>query len=194
MGRRRSTGPIVLRRPEQLRAVTSTVAHQIVSVMERVRRATVSELAHEVGLPAASLYYHVRKLRRAGVLAPAEKRATAGRDEVVWELTGSEVILDPTAGGPRFLAELGRNLRARLRAVERGMLDALGRPGTIRHGRGKNLSLHQHHARLSAAKRAELYRRVDELEAFLVENDDPRQEGFTHVTVAILPVARASGD
>ncbi len=184
--------PVVLDRPDQLRAVTSIIAHQIISVMERTRRCTVSELAEHLGIQAGSLYYHVRKLQKAGVLAPHVKRSTGGRKEVVYELTGSEVILDPTASGSRFLAALARTMRTRLRAVERGFLDALSHPGTVRAGRNRNISLDQHHSRLSRSKRLELYRRIKELERFLIENDDPRQETFTHVTIAVMPVVRDS--
>ena len=185
----RRTRPFVLTRPDQLRAVTNVVAHQIVSVMERLESATVSELEGHVGVPASSLYYHVRKLESAGILAAVAKRSTGGRDEVVYELTGSEVIVDPAERSPRFLAELARSVRSRLRALERWYLAALSNPDTERTGRRRNLSLHQHHARLAPGKRKELYRRIEELEAFLVENDDPRHD-FLHVTLAVVPVAR----
>lgn len=185
--------PVVLSRPEQLRAIT-LVGHQIISVMERTRSCTVSELAEHLGSPAGSLYYHVRKLQAAGVLTSKGKQSTGGRMEVVYELAGSEVILDPTATGPRFLAALCRTIRTRLRAVERWYLDALAHPGTVRAGRGRNLSLHQHHSRLSPARRRELYRRIEELERFLIESDDPRQPTFTHVTIAVLPVVRDSDE
>lgn len=52
--------------------------------------------------------------------------------------------------------------------------------------------LHQHRSRLSKTKQRELYRRIEELERFLVENDDPRQETCTHVTIAVLAFVRDS--
>lgn len=182
------TPPVVITRPTQVRALASPVAHQIVSVMERTRRCTVAELAEHTGVEAGSLYYHVRKLRKAGVLLEHDKRSTGGRKEVVYELAGSEVVFDPSARGPGFLKELGRTIRTRLRYVERALVDALGRLGTIRQGRGQNHSLHQHHARLGASDRAELYRRIEALEAFLVEHDDPAQAEFISVTIAVAPV------
>lgn len=180
--------PVVLKRPDQVRAIASPVAHRIISVMERLRRATVSELAGHVGVAAGSLYYHVRKLEAAGVLAAAEKRSTGGRSETVYELAGSEVVVDPKGRGAKFLQELGRSIRCRLRWLERTYLAALARPETARSGRYRQLSFHQHDVRLSASKRAELYRRIEELEAFLVESDDAREETFTHVTLAVVPV------
>lgn len=185
----RST-PLVLRDPEQLGAIRSPVAHQVISVMERLRRATVAELSARTGVPAGSLYYHVRKLERAGVLAPVEKRSTGGRDEVVYQLMGSEVVLDPLARDARFLNELARVVRTRLRALERLLLAALESASCVRSGRGRNFSVHQHQSRLSARKRHELYRRIEELERFLVENDDPSLEVFTHVTLAVSPVVK----
>lgn len=184
--------PIVLDRPDQLRAVASPVAHQIVAVMERLGRGTVAELAEHTGVEAGSLYYHVRRLRKVGVLLEHGRRSTGGRQEVVYELAGSEVVLDPRKRSPGFLKELARSVRARLRYLERTYLDALGRRGTMRSGRGRNLSLHTHRVRLGLQDRAELYRRLEELEAFLFERDDPGGKSFVDVTIAVVPVAKKS--
>ena len=120
------------------------------------------------------------------MLREKEKRSTGGRQETVFEITGSEVVFDPKRSSPAFLRELCRSVRTRLRYVERAYQRALLGDGR-RAGRSKNLSLHQHHARLTPEDRAELYRRIEELEAFLIERDDPRQAEFLSVTVAILP-------
>jgi len=183
--------PVRLSTATQLKAARSPVAHQVISVMERVRRATVAELATHTGLPAGSLYYHVRRLRDVGVLREVERRSTAGRSEVVFEITGSEVVLDVDRGGEPAQQEFRRTLRTRFRALERGFLAALDRAGTRRKGRGQNLSLHQHHARLSQKDMDELQRRIADLEAFLIERDDPEQADFLHVTVAVHPVGRS---
>ena len=117
----------------------------------------------------------------------AQEEVAGGLTQLMDE--GSEVVFDPDGSSPGFLKELARTVRSRFRMVERAFIDALGRAGTVRKGRGKNLSLHQHHSRLSSRNRAELFRRIEELEAFLIEHDEPRQREFTHVTIAILPVA-----
>ena len=195
MPRPRASQDVLLTEPEEIQALASLTAHQIVSVMERVRSATVTELAEHVGIPAGSLYYHVRKLEAVGVLAPTEKRSTGGRMETVYAIQGREVVLDSSSRRPKVLAALARTVRTRLRAVERWYLAALHDGDTVRTGRGRNLSLHQHHARLSPRHRDELQRRIADLEAFLLEHDDPRRTDFTHVTVAVLPVPRpAAGD
>ncbi|QDU69759.1 hypothetical protein [Engelhardtia mirabilis] len=181
--------PVRLSGVDQLRAARSPVAHQVISVMERLRRASVAELAEHTAVPAGSLYYHVRRLVGAGALRACERRSTGGRDEVVYELTGSEVVLEADPGDAEATEEFRRTLRTRFRALERGYLGALEQPGTVRRGRGRNLSLHQHQARLSTADRDELQRRIADLEAFLIERDDPRRQDFVQVTVAVHPVA-----
>lgn len=189
-----TTSPILLRRPEDVRIVTSPIASQIVSIMERTRRNTVGELAELVGIEAGSLYYHVRKLNKIGVLLEHDKLSTGGRQEVVYELAGTEIVIDPDERSPAFLAEIARGIRSRLRKIERGFVAALGRPGTIRRTPGRNLSLHHHQVRLKKRDRAEFFRRVEELEAFLVEHDDKAQQEFLSVTLVVLPEARkASG-
>ena len=178
-----------------MRAVSSPVAHQVVSVMERVHRCTVTELATHTGIDAGSLYYHVKKMKGAGVLREREKRSTGGRRETVYELAGSEVVFDPDGTRPAFIQELCRSVRVRLRSVERAFVAALETRKARRKAAGGSApdpSLHQHHARLSSRDRAELYRRIEELEAFLVERDDPALESFVNVTIAVLPEARSA--
>ena len=109
---------------------------------------------------------------------------------MIYELAGSEVILDPEGSSAAFLKALGRSIKTRLRSVERGLLAALGRSDTIRSGRGRNLSLHFHHARLNARHRTELQRRIVALEEFLIEHDDPSVQDFVNVTIAVHPVER----
>lgn len=186
-----SKRPVVLDRAAQVRAVSGLVPHQIVSVMERVPRCTVAELAEHTGIPAGSLYYHVRKMKRAGVLLEHEKRSTGGRQEVVYELAGSEVVFDPEASGPGFVKALCRSVRTRLRFVERAYLRALERRGKRDRSGRHRLSLAQHNARLGAAQRAELFRRIRELEQFVIESDDPRRSDFVNVTIAVVPIERS---
>lgn len=100
----------------------------------------------------------------------------------------------PAGSSPRFLAELGRTIRSRLRVVARACVDARHRPETTRHGKGRNISLHHHHSRLRVAKRDELYRCIVELERFLIENDDPRQESSTNATIVVPPIERPAHD
>ena len=111
---------------------------------------------------------------------------------VVYELAGSEVVLDPKASSPAFLRELGASIRTRLRSVERGLLAALGRAGTVRSGPGRNLSVHFHHVRLKPSDLTELQRRIAALEEFLVEADDPTRKDFVNITVAVHPLERGS--
>lgn len=179
--------PILIRKPLEVRAVSSPIAHRVISVMERTRRNTVAELALLTGVEAGSLYYHVRRLKKIGVLGECERLSTGGRQEVVYEMMGTEVVIDPDANGPALLAEIGRSVRSRLKRVARDFNEALGRSGTIRRKSGRNLSLHQHQVRLSRSKRAELYRRIEELESFLVENDDAKGREFLNLTLVIHP-------
>lgn len=180
--------PIVLTRPEELRAVSGLVAHRIVAVMERLRSATVAELAERTGTEAGSLYYHVRKLRNVGVLRETERRSTGGRDEVVYELAGSEVVIDSSRADAAFEEELARSVRTRLRAVERGVLAAMEDRATVKEGRKRDLSLHFHQARLTSRDRAELQRRIAELEEWLVERDDEGRGEFVQLTIAVHPL------
>ncbi|MEV7617733.1 winged helix-turn-helix domain-containing protein [Streptomyces sp. NPDC089799] len=106
---------LVLRAPEQFKALGHPVRHRMVNVL-RQRPATLRQLADVLGMSKGTVGYHVRVLREAGLVRLAETRRVRGGTEQYFALVsrGFEVPEDALVG-PEFLinAALGEMLPAR---------------------------------------------------------------------------------
>src|SRR5262245_10366834 len=69
--------------PSAIAVLASPVRQELFDTIEALGGvATISELADQLGRPADGLYYHVERLRRAGLLVAAPVgRSPAGRSE-----------------------------------------------------------------------------------------------------------------
>ncbi|GJM20624.1 MAG: hypothetical protein DHS20C15_05390 [Planctomycetota bacterium] len=164
------------------------MAHRLLGALERLGPSSARELGLHLGCPPASLYYHLHRLRQAGVLQ-SETRARSGqRSETVFALRGRELVI--RAGkSRRASAELARSGRGLLRLAARLYAAAAERlPAKRGRPRRRNLLI-QTQARLSPADLAELERRLEEAAAFMAERDDPSRDGFHCLTVALSPTA-----
>ncbi|MBX3724495.1 MAG: helix-turn-helix transcriptional regulator [Xanthomonadales bacterium] len=85
---RRKPAPFVphpVDRPDQIRALASTVRQDIVDTVQALGSASVPELARHLSRQPDSLYYHVRALLKVGLLVrqPAD-RVQGGRSEAMY--------------------------------------------------------------------------------------------------------------
>jgi len=145
--------------------------HRIVSAMEPLETATVGEIAAATGDPPESLYYHVRRLARVGILVHVGKRSTGGRPEAVWRLPAEEIVFDKTSTDPAYLEALSRSVASLLKMVERAYRASVRPGGGRRTGRRRTLMVQQHVARLRQDDLATLNRRLEEIADFVRERD-----------------------
>ncbi|WP_354644420.1 ArsR/SmtB family transcription factor [Kitasatospora camelliae] len=97
------TRTVVLRSPEQFKALGHPVRHRMVNAL-RQRPATLRQLAEAMGTSKGTVDYHVRVLREAGLVRPGETRQVRGGTEQYFALTGdSFVFSEESAGGAEFL-------------------------------------------------------------------------------------------
>ncbi len=188
---RRRRRPLVLSRPAQVRAASSPTAHRLLGALERLGPASVRELAEQVGMAPASLYYHVRRLVEVGVVRAAGERATDRRPETLYELAGGGEVELRGGGSRRVAEEVARAGRGMLRLAARLYAEAAGERQPDRpRGRRRNV-LVQAQGRLSPAALAEVNRRLEDLAAYVAEQDDPERDGMSCLTLALSPVRRA---
>lgn len=178
----------VVRTEEQIRALAGPLQNQIVGTLERVGPSTAKELAVHVGVAPESLYYHLRKLKRAGLLLVTGRRPTSRRPEAVYALPGRELVLDATGKGSGLLEAAAALQRSLLGLATRLYERALRSGKSVRRGAKRNLCVIQVQGRLRPAKLAELNRRLEDVAEFVAENDDPGQAGFVSVTISMSPV------
>ncbi len=171
MPRRSLKRPLVVSQPSQLKALASPTAFRIVSAFERLGSASVAELADALGEPAESLYYHVKRLTRVGILTQAGVKPTEGRSSAVYEFPGRELVLDHRNRSPPFVREMERVAGALLRMAQRGWIRALRSGGARSSGATRTLMIQQHHARLRPADLRELNIKLEEIASFIAEHD-----------------------
>jgi DNA-binding transcriptional ArsR family regulator len=68
----------------QLKALASPVRQEVVDLLARTGPVPATELARLTGRPTDGLYYHLRRLQRAGLIAEAGTRLRGGRDEALF--------------------------------------------------------------------------------------------------------------
>ena len=83
----------IIRSKGQMRALAAPTRQEIVDVLPRLGGASVAELATALGRPADSLYYHLRVLKRAGLVLSAGSRTINGRPETLFRAAAPQMSL-----------------------------------------------------------------------------------------------------
>ena len=88
----------VIRSKRQMRALAASTRQEIVDVLPRLGIVSVAELATTLVRPADSLYYHLRVLKRVGLVLSAGVRTVNGRTEALFRAVAPEMILQYKLG------------------------------------------------------------------------------------------------
>jgi len=100
----------VITRGPQLRALASSTRQEILDVLARLGVASVAEIAGALGRPADGIYYHLRVLRRVGLVTSPDGRSRGGRPEALFRARAPEMALG-------YGASPAKNARAVTRIV-----------------------------------------------------------------------------
>jgi DNA-binding transcriptional ArsR family regulator len=180
----------IVREPRQVAAMASPVRVRILAVAGSAEPLSVAELAAQVGMAPASLYYHVQRLVTAGLLCERGRRRAGRRWEILYGPAG-EIVADPTQRSPAFLHALGRVYGAVLRDAARGLNRALDHERRERQGPRRSAAVRHRRVRLRTTDQAELRRRLEDLDAFLASADHPAGVAYDVTTILSRCVPRA---
>lgn len=173
---------------QQMETLASPVRHHIHLAMEMLGPCSVNELAERMGRVPETLYYHVRRLENVGILEQVGSRASGGRDEAVFQLKGERLRVDPRQSSPRFLKAMAKGCGSLLRFAQRSFVVALEGKADRRLVPQRSLRVEQATVRLSPRNLAELNRRLDGLQDFLADTDDPEGKQMYVVTISTAPL------
>lgn len=185
MARRRKR-EIRIGRADQLRALRTPMRQEIMALLTRSGPRSVGELAREMGIRPASLYYHIHELAAAGLVREAGSRAGRPRSERLYDAAADRVVLQRKSPSPELskamdavraatLAAAGRELE---QAIEAG--DAASGPGAP--------TLLRVTASLDEAALERTDRMIRELVDFMREkNDSSRGRPFA-LTLTLAPL------
>ena len=109
-------------RPAQWRALASPLRQEIFDVLEAAGPCSIAELAERLARAPDSLYFHVRRLRRAGLVVERERRREGRHVFVVVDVAARPMRIDRTKVRDRDLAAVvGGLLRLSSRDFRRGL-------------------------------------------------------------------------
>ena len=172
----------------QMEALGSPVRHQIHLTMEMLGSCSVNELAERMGRVPETLYYHVRRLEKVGILEQVGKRVGSRRDEAIFQLKAKRLRIDPSQTSPRFLKALAKGCGSLLRFAQRAFEWALKAGVDRRVGPKRRLRIEQVTVRLSDRNLARLNERLDSVQGFLADADEPGEQRMYVITLATAPL------
>ena len=178
----------MIRRPEQLELLASPLRQQVVATVAELGECSISELASELGCPADSLYYHVRKLAKAGLLLSGGKRATDGRDEEVFRVPGSDIRLDYDLSKPRAVAAIQRAAAALLRLARRDFERGAEHAQARSRGAARNLRVGRATAWLSREQLGELNELLGRIDTLLTRTPPEPGKQLHAFSFVLAPV------
>ena len=189
----RSNSPFVVRRPDQLRALRSSLRQEIVDAVAGGRASSVRELAAMLGRPADALYYHVRLLQQVGLLRSTGRRHTGAREEEIVDVPGRPIALDPQPRVAHHRDAVQRIVASMLRLTARQHSAALLRAQADRGPQGR----HQWASRVSGwftpAERRELFRTLARLNDLIQGRRRTGKRQLHAFTFALVPLAASAG-
>ena len=77
----------------QFKALTSPARGEILDIVSLMGSLSIADMAEYLGKPIDSLYYHVRKLVKVGLLVEKVKRKSKRQMEAVYDLPGRPMFL-----------------------------------------------------------------------------------------------------
>ena len=177
-------------RPAQMRALASPVRMRIISILEKREECSVRNIAAHLGMQPESVYYHVHKLVKLGLVAEKGRGPGAARPAPVFQLVAERIHVDWTNTQPAYRAALKKAVRTSHRLSERAMQEAIDDPACSINRPGAQARFQQESVMLGEAHRRELLERLEELDRFLAEKHDPAAEDVYVVTIAVAPLHR----
>jgi DNA-binding transcriptional ArsR family regulator len=178
-------------RPAQVRALESPRRQEIVDTLAALGPSSVGALAEHLGRPADTLYFHVRKLLKVGLIREAEQRKSGRHEWAVYALPRpSPAIRYDTVPARSVQRVVAGAVRQSLREFNR----AFGLPGVRLGGGDRNVWGGRTKGWLSPEEVVEVNRLLEKLSS-LVQGKGPGAGRALHslawVFTPAAPVRRA---
>lgn len=180
--------PFVVREPEQLDVLASPLRQEILGAAAELGPCSISDLARQLGRPADALYYHVRKLARAGLLVSEGKRRGSRRDEEIFGAPGGAIRVAYDLDDPRSVEAIRRAAAALLRVAQRDFERGTRHAGAKTRGRDRNLRSGRATAWLSRDQLRELNALLDRIDALLVRTPPAPGKRLCAFSFVLAPV------
>jgi DNA-binding transcriptional ArsR family regulator len=187
--------PYVITDLKAIRLLGSPLRQAMIDAIVARGPATVAELAEQFGKPPDRLYYHVRLLEGAGLLAVlAEQGAAAsnGRSEATYDVPGRPMLLKYDRKASAARAAVRRVVTAVLRSAKRDFAASLEQEDVRVDGPRRELWSGRTEAHLTGAEVEELNEALKRVQAIMGRARTPGAQGAKpyQFTWAFSPLAR----
>ena len=174
----------------QRKALASPLRLEIVSFFEHGRELSVRDVANRLGRPVASLYFHVHKLVRSGLLVESATRGSGPAAEVLYRAIAERIALPVHSSSPAAMDAVVKAIRALLRQVSREFETVCRTPDLIARQGGAQAVGRRQRVWLTNEDAAEVRKRLDAVERFLMQRSGaPGGTEYTWTSM-FLPVIR----
>lgn len=135
----RKSRPFIIRDQRQLRSLASPARQEIVDVLCELGPVAVRELAATLGRPADALYYHLRALKKCGLVRSAGRRWYGKRRQELFRSVSPDLRLEYRGGARGNGREITRIVGSMLRLGTRDFARAFRRGDAKVSGAGREL-------------------------------------------------------
>lgn len=170
----------------QIRLLQSPVRQDILDSLSASGPCTIAELAALLGLPADALYYHIRKLKEAG-LVHAEGRDREARGAETYALPAERMRLEYDLE-PEGRAAIADVIAAALRSASRDFTAALESADAVTRGPERNLRGGRARGWLSPADVVELNELLERLWAIFHRSGPTPDRQLMSFSCALSPI------
>jgi DNA-binding transcriptional ArsR family regulator len=182
----------IIRSKRQMRALAASTRQEILDVLPRMGTVSVAELASALGRPADSLYYHLRILKKVGLVLSDGYRMLNGRREALFRAVAPEMSLCYELGKKGNGSEVNAIIASMLRLGMRDFSDSFKTAQATVSGPHRELWALRKVGSLSRDQIADVNRSIDSLMEVMADtNPDGR---LYALTVVLTPLDRKGND
>lgn len=131
--------PYLIEKPEQIKLLASVVRQDILDSVAALGQCSISELSLELGMAADTLYYHVKKLVKSGLLIENGSRQTNRREEMVYTVPNGALRLNYKPNDPNNKKLVTDTVASMLRGAERDFKTGFKPNLAVTEGNERNL-------------------------------------------------------
>ncbi len=188
------TPPTALCSPAAWLTMMSPVRSEIAQALSMLGTGSVADVATIINRPADTLYPHLEKLRRAGIVIEAGVRKQGRHRLALYAMRAIDMQPDFRGASSAVENRMGhRTASTLLRAMDRTVRDAATARALVTRPEGRNISMSYELGRLSPAMFQKLRRHVGAIKT-LMDQGKRRRSGTLYLAITIAcPVVRRRG-
>ncbi len=173
----------------QIECLASPARQEVVDALTALGPCSIAELADDLGRAPDSLYYHVRALTRAGLVVARGTRGAGAREEALFDVPGSQMVIDKEPQTPRERKTLLKLITAFLRIAERDFAAALASGIAVcKRGSRRNATGARIKGWLDREERTAVLEHLDAIADILRRSTRRRGSNLHAVTFVLTPL------